>query len=466
MRNFKVRALLGLLLLLLSGLTACNITRPGGAPAANLAGLYRDQVGTDTVTLAQLPWRTLFTDSALQTLIARGIANNLDLQVAGARVREADAYFRQSQAAFLPSLSATGSTARSQQAAFAGQETRLPATTQFQFYGSASWEADVWGKLRNSRRSYLALLLQSEAYRRAVQTSVVGSIANYYYQLLALDQQLAITQQTVQNRILDVETSRKLLDAGIVTGAAVVQSEAIRYAAEVIIPDQKQQIRETENALSLLLGVAPAAIGRRGTLADQPPVPALQIGVPAQLLRFRPDVQQAEYAFRSAFALTNAARAYFYPALTLTSSGGYSSFDFGRLLDPAAVFGSLAGGLVQPILTRGVNRARLRVSEAQQLEAQLNFQTALLTAGQEVSNSLYSYQAAQEKMVIRAKQLDALVKSVTYSQALLANGFANYTEVLTAQQNLLTAQLNGVNDQQQRLQAVTNLYRALGGGWQ
>ncbi|WP_375419081.1 efflux transporter outer membrane subunit [uncultured Hymenobacter sp.] len=462
MRNFKVRALVGLLLL--CGLTSCHITRPGGAPAASLAGLYRDQVATDTVTLAQLPWRTLFTDPALQTLIAQGITHNLDLQVAGARVREADAYFRQSQAAFLPSLSATGSVARSRQAGSSELGT-LRATTFYQLYGSASWEADVWGKLRNSRRSYLALLLQSEAYRRAVQTSVVAGIANYYYQLLALDQQLAITRQTVQNRIQDVETSRKLSAAGIVTGAAVVQSEAIRYAAEVTIPDLKQQIRETENALSRLLGVAPAAIGR-GTLAAQQPVTTLSTGVPAQLLRFRPDVQQAEYAFRSAFALTNAARAYFYPALTLTASGGYSAFDFSQLLDPTAVFGSLAGGLVQPLLTRGVNRARLRVSEAQQLEAQLNFQTALLTAGQEVSDALYSYQAAEEKITIRARQLDALQKSVTYSQALLANGFANYTEVLTAQQNLLTAQLNGVSDQQQRLQAVTNLYRALGGGWQ
>ncbi|MBC8082152.1 MAG: TolC family protein, partial [Hymenobacter sp.] len=198
----------------------------------------------------------------------------------------------------------------------------------------------------------------------------------------------------------------------------------------------------------------------------QPPAPALQTGVPAQLLRYRPDVQQAEYGFRSAFELTNAARTYFYPALTLTAGGGYSSFDAGRLFDPTAVFASLAGGLVQPILTRGANRARLRVSEAVQIEAQLTFQTTLLTAGQEVSNALYSYQAAGTKIVIRAQQLDALEKSVTYSQALLVNGFADYTEVLTAQQNLLTAQLNSISDRQQQLQAVTNLYRALGGGWQ
>ena len=462
METLHLRGLLRLLLLF--GLAACGITRPGGTPTANVAGLYRDQVATDTVTLAQVPWRALFTDPALQALIAQGIAHNLDLQVAAARVRRADAYFRQSQAAFLPNLSATGSVARSRQVGTPESGT-LPFSTLYQVYGSASWEADVWGKLRNTKRSYLALLLQSEAYRRAVQTSVVAGIANNYYQLLALDQQLLITQQTVISRQRSVETVRALSKAGILTGANLVQSEALRYAAEVSIPDLRRSIRETENALSLLLGGAPAGI-RRGTLAGQPPAPPLPLGVPAQLLRYRPDVQQAEYGFRSAFALTNAARAYFYPALTLTASGGYASFDAGKLLNPAAVFGSLAGGLVQPILARGANRARLRVSEAQQLEAQLTFQTMLLTAGQEVSNALYAYQAAGEKIVIRARQLDALQKSVTYSQALLANGFANYTEVLTAQQNLLAAQLSGVSDQQQQLQAVTNLYRALGGGWQ
>ena len=215
----------------------------------------------------------------------------------------------------------------------------------------------------------------------------------------------------------------------------------------------------------VLLARPPGPIPR-GTLESQPPAPTLQTGVPAQLLRYRPDVQQAEYAYRSAFALTNAARSYFYPALTLTATGGYSTFEPKDLLNPASVFYSFIGGVLQPILNQGLNKARLRVNQAQQQEAQLNFQTALLTGGQEVSNALYSYQAAGEKVVEHTQQLDALRKSVSYSQALLKNGFANYTEVLTAQQNLLAAQLSGVNDRQQQLQAVTTLYRALGGGWQ
>jgi NodT family efflux transporter outer membrane factor (OMF) lipoprotein len=462
MRTTPWRGLL-CLLLLLSG-AACQITKPYVQPEVPAEALYRDQTPSDTTTLAQLPWRTLFTDPQLQTLIAEGIARNLDLQVALTRVQQADANFRQSQAAFLPTLAANGTVTHSKQAAFPGFGA-FPVATQYQLFGTASWEADVWGRLRNTKRAALAQLRQSEAYQRTVQTTLVANIATIYYQLLALDAQLDVTRQTVLNREQDVKTMRALSEAGIVTGAAVVQSDANRYAARVTVPDLKQQIREAENALSLLLARAPGPIAR-GTLENQPAAPPLQTGVPAQLLRYRPDVQQAEYAYRSAFALTNAARAYFYPALTLTATGGYSTFEPKNLLNPASVFYSFIGGLVQPILNQGLNKARLRVSQAQQQEAQLNFQTSLLTAGQEVSNALYSYQAARDKLVERSQQLDALGKSVRYSQALLKNGFANYTEVLTAQQNLLAAQLSGVNDRQQQLQAVTALYRALGGGWQ
>lgn len=462
MTIFKLRGLCSLLLLFF--VAACQVTKPYEAPTTKVDNLYRDLVPTDTTTLAQLPWRTLFPDPQLQALITEGIANNLDLQVAVARVLQADAYFRQSQAAFLPTLSATGSVTRAKQAAFNGLGS-FPVGTQYQLFGTASWEADLWGKLRSSKKAYLAQLRQSEAYQRTVQTSLVANVATYYYLLLALDQQLDITQQTVQNRIQDVKTMQALKTAGTVTGAAVVQSEANRYAAEVSIPDLKQQIRETENTLSTLLGRAPGAIAR-GTLQNQQTVATLQTGVPAQLLRYRPDVQQAEYAYRAAFELTNSARAYFYPALTLTANGGYSTFQPENLINPASVFYSLGAGLVQPILNRGANKARLRVTEAQQTEAQLNLQTSLLTAGEEVSNALYSYQAAGDKAAVRTQQLNALEKSVSYSQALLKNGFANYTEVLTAQQSLLTAQLQSVNDRQQQLQAVTSLYRALGGGWQ
>ncbi len=330
---------------------------------------------------------------------------------------------------------------------------------------SSSWEADVWGKLRSTRRAYAASVLQSEAYRRVVLTQLIADIADNYYSLLALDAQLEITRQTVQNRIQDVETMKLLLEGDVVTGAAVVQSEANRYAAEVTIPDLERDVREAENLLATLLGRTPGPI-ERSTLAGQDAPPALLTGVPGQLLRNRPDVQQAEYVFESNFELTNAARTYFYPSFTITANGGLTSTTLTNLFSPTAIFASVVGGLAQPIFSQGLNRARLRRSEGLQQEYLYTYQQTMFVAGQEVSNALFSYQSAADKKRIRAQQLAALNKSVDYTQELLRAGFANYTEVLQAQQSLLQAQLNSVNDELQQRQAVTDLYHALGGGWQ
>ncbi|MBJ6144720.1 efflux transporter outer membrane subunit [Hymenobacter sp. BT559] len=330
---------------------------------------------------------------------------------------------------------------------------------------SSSWEADVWGKLRSTRRAYAASVMQSEAYRRVVLTQLIADIADNYYSLLALDAQLEITRQTVKNRIQDVETMKLLLEGDVVTGAAVVQSEANRYAAEVTIPDLERNIREAENLLATLLGRTPGPIAR-GTLTGQDAPPELLTGVPGQLLRNRPDVQQAEYAFASNFEFTNAARTYFYPSFTITANGGLTTTTLTNLFSPNAIFASIVGGLAQPIFSQGLNRARLRRSEALQQEYLYTYQQTMFVAGQEVSNALFSYQSAADKKRIRAQQLAALNLSVDYTQELLRAGFANYTEVLQAQQSLLQAQLNSVNDELQQRQAVTDLYHALGGGWQ
>ncbi|RZK15246.1 MAG: TolC family protein, partial [Hymenobacter sp.] len=214
-----------------------------------------------------------------------------------------------------------------------------------------------------------------------------------------------------------------------------------------------------------LLGRVPGPI-ERGTLAGQAPAPPLLTGVPSQLLRNRPDVLQAEYTFESSFELTNAARTYFYPAFTITANGGLTSTTISSLFSPDAIFASIVGGLAQPIFSQGLNRARLRRAQGLQQEYFYTYQQTMFVAGQEVSNALFAYQSAADKKRIRSQQLDALNKSVDYTHELLRAGFANYTEVLTAQQSLLQAQLNGVNDDLQQRQAVTDLYHALGGGWQ
>jgi multidrug efflux system outer membrane protein len=442
---------------------SCRVTKPYERPVATTDSLFRGMTVADTHSIATLPWQQLFTDPILQQHIRTAITRNPDLQIAYTRIQAAEAYYRQSRAAFLPTLDANVnvSTARISEAQGFGIRTRA---TQYQLGLSSGWELDLWGKLRSGRDASLAVLLQSEAGARAVQTGLVASVANYYFTLLALDQQVLITRQTIRYWDTTVRSMQALKDAAIVTQAAVVQSEAQRYGAEVTLPDLLQRIRETEHAMSILLGTEPEGI-ERGSLAAQQPVAVLRTGVPAQLLANRPDVQAAEYNFRYAFELTNVARTYFYPSLVLTASAGISSLALSTLFDPASIAASIGAGIAQPIFNRRANKTRLEVARAQQQEAWLNFQNTLLQAGQEVSDAISLYQTAFEKASIRDRQMTALERSVSYSQELLANGFANYTEVIQARQLLLQAELGRVNDRLQQLTATVNLYRALGGGW-
>jgi multidrug efflux system outer membrane protein len=453
---------------LLSTALSCKITKTYQRPDLNTADLYRNQSTTDTTTIASMPWESMFGDTVLKALIREGLYNNLNLKVAVQKINEAQATLGQSKAALLPNLSANANATRSKLSAaslnYPPGTTISTLTNSYQLGLNTSWEADIWGKLTSAKRAAFNTLLQTDAAKRAVQTQLIADIANNYYTLLALDKQLEITSLTLQNRIKDVETMKSLKEGAVVNGAAVVQSEANRYAAAVAIPDIKRSIRETENAIDILVGRSPGALNR-SKLEAQKPVDSLQTGIPSQLLKNRPDVQQAEYAFHSAFENTNLARTYFYPSLTITASGGWSNLQLKDFF-VGSMFYNLAAGLTQPIFNQGINKARLKTARAQQMEALYNFQQSLLVAGQEVSNALYSYQTAIEKNDARSKQIAALIKAVDYTQELLRYSSAtNYTDVLTSEQNLLAAQLAGVNDRLQQLQAVVNLYRALGGGW-
>jgi multidrug efflux system outer membrane protein len=449
-------------------LSACSVTKTYKRPDVATDGLYRDQANADSLTMASMPWQSVFADVKLKALIQRGLEQNLDLKNAIENIIQAQATLRQSKLALFPTLSAGADYTRAKSSLSA---LNFPSginintlTNTYKLSLNTSWEADIWGKLSSVKRAALADYLGTDAAKRAVQTQLIADIANNYFSLLALDQQLAITKETLKSRISNVEALKLLKESAVVNGAAVVQSEASRYATEVTIPDLNQNIRETENALSILLAQAPGPIDR-GTIQEQVTPGTLATGVPAQLLQNRPDVQQAEYSLRSAFENTNAARTYFYPALTVTASGGLSSLQLKNLFDQS-IFYNLVGGLTQPIFNQGLNRARLVTAQSQQAQALNNFQQSLLVAGQEVSDALYAYQAATEKTDSRAKQIAALQKAVDFTQELLRYSSAtNYTDVLTSEQSLLAAQLSGVSDRLQKLQAVVNLYRALGGGW-
>jgi multidrug efflux system outer membrane protein len=453
----------------LSLFSACKVSQTYERPNLITEGLYRNQQGTDTVNMAARTWQSMFNDPILKQLIQEGLQNNLDLKNAIENIVQAEAILRQQRLALLPTLDASANVTRAKTSEaslnFRNGVNIRTLTTTHRLQLSTSWEADIWGKLSSAKRSALNSYLRTDAARRAVETQLIADISNSYYNLLALDRQLEITQLTLKKRIESVETLRALKEGAVVTGAAVVQAEANRYAAEVTIPDLKLNIRQTENALSVLLGRAPAEI-RRNKLADQQPFTDVSLGMPAQLLQNRPDVQAAEFALRASLEDVNVARSFFYPALTLTASGGFSNLSL-RDFFTNALFYNVVGGLTQPIFAQGANKARLTRAQSLQAQSLNDFQFALLNAGQEVSNALYAYQAAGEKEVSRIRQIEALQKSVSFTEELLRYSSAtNYTDVLTSEQALLQAELSGVSDRLQKLQAVVDLYRALGGGWQ
>ncbi|MEE1943978.1 TolC family protein [Pedobacter sp. KR3-3] len=450
------------MVLLVTVFAACKVTQPYKRPAdLTTNNLYRNTTNaTDTTNMATLSWKELFKDPLLQSLIQEGIENNLDLKTAAMRIQQAEANLRQSKLAFFPSLNLTATGEAIKPAA-----TQSANTQVFEMYGSSSWELDLWGKLKSSKRAALASLMQSDAYKQAVQTQLVADIATNYYALMGYDAQLKITMATLANRKKDAETMKILKESDVVTGAAVVQSQANRFSVEVTIPDIEQNIQQTENAISILLGRAPDAI-KRDSLANQTVFTDLKTGVPSQLLANRPDVREAEYQFRNSFELVNVAKTYFYPALSITGQTGLFNNNLSDFFKGSSFFANVIGGIAQPVFNNGLNKQRLAVAQAQQEASLIAFKQSLLNAGLEVSNALFSYQAAARKITIREQQIAFLQKSVDYTKQLLKYTTAtNYTDVLTSEQSLLAAQLSGISDKLQQLQAVVALYRSLGGGW-
>lgn len=441
---------------------SCKVTQQYQLPSqgAKTDSLYRDVNTNDTTNFGKMSWRQLFSPK-LQVLIAEAIANNYDLKVAEARIEQARANFKQSKLAMLPSLDANASA-----------EALHPSNVQnaskevYQLYVNSSWEIDLWGKLKSAKRAALASLLQSEAYKRYIQTQLVSQIATDYYTLLAYDAQLDLTIKTVANRKEDVTTVQALKNSDAATGADVVQAQANRYSAEVTIPDIKQNIRQTENEICILVGRTPGVIDR-DSLSAESVVSSLPTGIPSQLLVNRPDIQEAELQLRNAFEMTNVARTYFYPSLTITSEAGLYNNSLSHFFSAGSFFANIIGGLTGPIFNNGLNKQRLAVARAQQKEYLADYKKAWLNAGMEVSNALYEYQAAQDKIAVRSNEIDNLLKAVDYTEELMKNSYQNYnyTNVLTAEQNLLSAQLNSINDKLQQLQAVVAVYAGLGGGW-
>lgn len=468
MRRINIRILMFASAVLFAG---CGIIRDYETPEQSnevQEKLYRDQSDTDTLSIADIPWDEFFTDQLLQQLINEGLEKNNDLQVALQKIAEAQAVFRQSKQNYLPSFNFNPNVTNNHQSKaalnFPSNVNINLRTTTVQLPVGASWELDVWGKLSSTKRSAMASFFKADASARAVQTQLIATIATQYYSLLALDQQLEITLKTLELRKKDLETIEAMKEVSLSDGVALAQTRANVYAAEIMIPDLKRSIRETENALSVLIGRVPGPI-ERGTMGNQHVTVDLKTGIPLKLLQNRPDVIAAEMAFRETFENVNVMRASFYPTLSISAKAGISALTTNDLLTNS-FFTTVSGGLLQPIYNNGINKMNLRRSEALQQQAFFSFQQSLLVAGEEVSNALYAYETTEEKQRLRIEQISALQESVDFTKELLEySTTTNYLDVITAEQALLTAELAGVNDHLQKYTAIIQLYRALGGGW-
>lgn len=468
--NIKVIVLSGLIVL--TGLSSCQVQNRYKSPEIDSANLFRDMNPSDTSSIANIPWRDFFPDHYLQSYIEEALTNNLDMLIVQERIKQAEAALGMARAAYFPdvALSAQVSQTRLSNAdpltGTPKKKNNLAYHTENYSLGIvASWELDIWGKLNRQSRAKYADMLNSYAGRNLIQTSLISNIANTYYSLMALDQQLKVTHEMIVLMEENLESMEALKEAGLTNGAAVEQTRAALHGVRVTVPDLESNIRQLENAISLLLGREPGAIART-SLNDQVVPYSLSYGIPVQMLAKRPDVQQAELSFRSAFELTNAARASFYPSINLSSGMiGYSTTNgLSSFFKPENLFASIAGGLTQPIFARKQLTTQYKVAKYEQQATLLTFEKTVLMAGQEVSDIITVYESSLRKDRDRNIQVESLSNAVHYTRELLRAGEATYLEVLSAQQGLLEAQLNQVSDRLQQLQAASDLYRALGGG--
>lgn len=467
--NKDKKAIFTGIIVLLLGLSSCQVMNRYQTPEIETSDLYRndisDSFSADTTTIADIPWREFFNDRYLVGLIEEGLENNADLQVAVTVIRQAEASLNMARSAYFPTVALTGQVTNT---TTSDANKTLGYNSQNVSLGiAASWELDVWGKLNRQSRSRYALFLQSHSYRNLIQSSLIANIATSYYSLLALDEQLRITTETVNLLEENVETMMALKESWMqnVNEAAVEQSRALMLKTKLSIYDLESAIRQLENGISVMLGREPGTIERSSFDAQRVPA-RLETGVPAQLLARRPDVMQAELDFRSAFELTNAAQASFYPSITLNAGSmiGFASSGFSHFFSSENLLANVIGGITQPIFNRRQLKGNLKIAKAQQEAALITFRNTLLRAGQEVSDILYSYESSVRKNSVRQEQVNSSQNAVEYTKELLIANEANYIEVLTAEQNYLSAQLGEVTDKLEQLQYSVNLYRALGGG--
>jgi len=432
-------------------------------PDVNTEGLYRDPVSLtdtlavqDTTSFGTMPWRSVFTDPQLQALIQTALDNNVNMLNAALNVKMVEEALKVARLAFLPSVAFTpqGTIAK-----FDNNST----TKSYQLPLSASWNVDLFGNLLNAKRSAQMQLLATKDYQTVVKTNLISGVANLYYTLLMLDRQIAIVGEMENLTKETWEKMQVMKDTRVGYRSTAVQSaEAAYYSVQAQRVDLQRQVREMENSLSLLLG-QPAQTIQRGTFEGQSLPENLATGVGIQLLNNRADVHAAELALAQCFYDVNQARSRFYPQITITGTGAFTNQN--GLVNPGKMLWSAVGSLVQPIFQHGQIVAGLKVAKLQYEQAYNTWQNTILQAGNEVSNALVQYNSAAEKAQFDAKRVEVLKKNVEDTRTMMSQSAnTSYLEVITAQSNLLNAEISKVTDDFNKMQAVVNLYQALGGG--
>ena len=444
-------------------LASCGLYNKYERPEVNTQGLVRDPVSltdtlavADTTSFGNLPWRTVFTDPQLQTLIQQGLDKNADLLNAALNVKMLQAQLAVAKLAFLPNITLSPQGTLS---SFDGSKT----SKTYQLPVTASWSVDLFGNLLSVKRNAQMQLLASKDYQTAVKTNVISGIANLYYTLLMLDRQQEILDEMASLTKETWDMMALQMKFGRARSTSVQSAEASYYSVLAQSADMKRQIREMENSLSLLIG-QPGQQIPRGKLYDQMLPTEFSTGVSLQLLSNRPDVHAAEMKLASCFHNVQTARSRFYPSIRISGTGAFTNSAGAAVINPGKWLLSAVGSRTQPIFANGQLIAGLKVAKAQQEQAFNDWQNLVFKAGNEVSNALVSYNTYAERSQLDSKQTELYRKNVEDTRQLYMSSGSSYLEVISAQANLLNAEISKVTDDFYKMQAVVSLYSALGGG--
>jgi multidrug efflux system outer membrane protein len=459
-------------LLLLITLGSCKVSKDISTPQAPLPVTYRNAADTDTASIAAIQWKTFFTDADLQKLIDSAISKNYDMQIALKNIEAAQLIVKQSKLNYLPDagLQVGATINRPSDNSLNGlslsQFLKKSYVEDYSANVALSWEADIWGKIKNQKAKALAEYLQTVEAKKMIQTNLVADVAKSYFNLLMLDAQLKIADKNVLLNDSTLRIIKLQYDAGQVTALAVQQADAQRLAAAQLLPFLQQNIILQENALSILTGALPASIQRSVSINSIVFADKLSAGVPSALVSNRPDVKIHELELNIANAKTGIAKAAMYPSLTITAAGGINSFKASNWFNiPASLFGTVAGGVTQPLFRRKQLKTQYELAKVDRERTVLQFRQSVLTAVGEVADALAKNEKLKEQQLIATTRVTTLQRSIINANLLFINGMANYLEVIIAQSNVLQGELELTALKKDQLNAAVELYRALGGGW-